>query len=172
MIVISGTYSVSNLKEDLQRMYRKTGQKGEPVLFLFTDSQIVDERFLVLINDLLASGEIPDLFAAEDKDEIINAIRPEVKAQGLPDTRENCWNLFIEKVRRNLHMVFTCSPVGESFRVRAQRFPAMITSTVIDWFQPWPTSSLLSVARRFLNDVDLGSEEIHEAVTNFMPTAI
>lgn len=31
-------------------------------MFLFTDSQIVDERMLVFINDLLASGEIPDLF--------------------------------------------------------------------------------------------------------------
>lgn len=31
-------------------------------MFLFTDSQIVDERMLVYINDLLSSGEIPDLF--------------------------------------------------------------------------------------------------------------
>ncbi len=49
-------------REDLQKMYKRAGVKGEGVLFLFTDSQIVDERMLVYINDLLASGEIPDLF--------------------------------------------------------------------------------------------------------------
>ncbi len=67
-------------------------------MFLFTDSQIVDEKMLVYVNDLLSSGEIPDLFAQEDKDEIINAVRSETKALGLVDTSENCWSTFIQKV--------------------------------------------------------------------------
>ena len=31
-----------------------------------TDAQVADERFLVLINNLLASGEIPDLFSDDE----------------------------------------------------------------------------------------------------------
>lgn len=62
-IVISGNYSLNNFREDLQKMYKRAGLKGEGLLFLFTDSQVVDERMLVYVNDLLASGEIPDLFA-------------------------------------------------------------------------------------------------------------
>lgn len=61
-IVISGSYSLNNFKEDLQKMYKRAGVKGEGLLFLLTDTQIIDERMLVFINDLLASGEIPDLF--------------------------------------------------------------------------------------------------------------
>ena len=61
--------------------------------------QIVDERMLVSVNDLLASGEIPDLFAPEERDEIINALRGETKSLGLVDTSENCWSTFINKVR-------------------------------------------------------------------------
>jgi len=72
--------------------------QGEGIMFLFTDSQIVDEKMLVYVNDLLSSGEIPDLFAQEDKDEIINAVRSETKALGLVDTSENCWSTFIQKV--------------------------------------------------------------------------
>ena len=72
--------------------------QGEGIMFLFTDSQIVDEKMLVYVNDLLSSGEIPDLFAQEDKDEIINAVRSETKALGLVDTAENCWSTFIQKV--------------------------------------------------------------------------
>ncbi|CAD7704939.1 unnamed protein product [Ostreobium quekettii] len=168
-IVISGSYNLNNFKEDLQKMYKRSGVKGEGIMFLFTDSQIVDEKMLVFINDLLSAGEIPDLFPQEDKDEIINAMRSETKSLGLVDTAENCWGTFIQKVKMNLHMVFTASPVGENFRTRSQRFLATVTSTVIDWFQPWPESSLLSVARKFLDDVELGEDSIRNAVVEFMP---
>ena len=169
MIVISGSYNVSSLREDLQKMYKSAGLKGEGVLWLFTDSQITDEKFMVFINDLLSSGEIPDLFPPEDVDDIINAVRGEAKAAGLPDSREVVWKFFIDKVRTNLHMVFTCSPVGEQFRTRAQRFLAMINSTVIDWFQPWPEKALLGVSQRFLGETDLGSSDVGTAVMKFMP---
>jgi dynein heavy chain len=169
MIVISGSYNISSLREDLQKMYKSAGLKGEGVLWLFTDSQITDEKFMVFINDLLSSGEIPDLFPPEDVDDIINAVRGEAKAAGLPDSREAVWKFFIDKVRTNLHMVFTCSPVGEQFRTRAQRFLAMINSTVIDWFQPWPEKALLGVSQRFLGETDLGSSDVGAAVMRFMP---
>jgi hypothetical protein len=50
------------------------------------------------VNDLLSSGDIPDLFAPEDREEIIGAMRGEAKARGLPDTNDNCWRLFIQRV--------------------------------------------------------------------------
>ena len=56
MITISSTYSLTDLKTDLQTLYQKAGQKEEDMLFLFTEGQITNERFLVYINDLLASG--------------------------------------------------------------------------------------------------------------------
>lgn len=124
---------------------------------------------LVFINDLLGSGEIPDLFPQEDKDELINAMRGETKALGLLDTADNCWMVFLQKVKQNLHMVFTASPVGDNFRVRSQRFLATVTSTVIDWFQPWPEASLFSVASKFLDEVDLGEDSVRSAVVEFMP---
>jgi hypothetical protein len=90
------------LKTDLAALYIKAGQKGIGTVFLMTDSQVADEKFLVLINDMLASGEIPNLFADDAIEEIIGAMRNEVKSQGIDDTRENIWKYFIEKVRRNL----------------------------------------------------------------------
>lgn len=47
-------------------------------MFLMTDAQVADERFLVLINDLLASGEIPELFADDEIENIINGVKAEV----------------------------------------------------------------------------------------------
>ncbi len=35
----------------------------------------------------------------EDKDGFCNAVRNEVKATGMLDSAENCWDFFINKVR-------------------------------------------------------------------------
>ena len=173
-IQISQAYTVTSspgLKEDIKSMYMKAGVKQEGICFLFTDSQISDERFLVYINDLLASGDIPDLFALDEKDNIINGVRARVKSAGIAETRDNCWNFFINEVKSNLHMCLCMSPVGEAMARRARRFPALVNSCAIDWFQEWPQSALLSVAQRFLGDIEggLGDESATENVIKFMP---
>lgn len=89
-------------QSELAELYMKAGLKNSGTVFLLTDAQVPDEKFLVLINDLLASGEIPDLFASDDIEEIISTLRNEVKGAGMQDTRENCWSFFIERVRRSL----------------------------------------------------------------------
>ena len=150
-------------------MYNKSGLKDEGILFLFNEGQITNERFLVFINDLLSSGEIADLFTGEDKDAIVNNIRPAVKGAGLIDNKDNCWAYFISRVRKNLHMCLCFSPVGESFRSRSRKFPALVNCSVIDWFHSWPEDALLSVANKFLADIDMPTEEIREAIVRFMP---
>ena len=41
---------------DLVRLFIKAGVKNQKVVFVMTEAQIPDDRFLVLINDFLASG--------------------------------------------------------------------------------------------------------------------
>lgn len=88
----------------------KSGIKEDPILFLFTEAQITNERFLVYINDLLASGEIAELYTGDEKELQINAARPKCKGAGMQDTRDNCWNWFIDSVKKNLHMSLCFSP--------------------------------------------------------------
>ena len=97
--------SLVALKADLAQLYMKAGLKGIGTVFLLTDAQVPDEKFLVLINDLLASGEIPELFGADELEVIISGIRNEVKGAGIMDSRENCWTYFIDKVRKQLKVV-------------------------------------------------------------------
>ena len=104
-ITLRKGYSIVDLKVDIAQLYIKTGLKNVGVMFLMTDAQVADEKFLVLINDLLASGEIPDLFADDEIENIINGVRNEVKATGMEDSRENCWKFFIEKVRKTLKVL-------------------------------------------------------------------
>lgn len=101
-VTLKKGYAILDLKTDLANLYYKAGLKGIGTVFLMTDSQVPEEKFLVLINDLLASGEIPDLIPDDQIDEIINNLRAEVKAAGIDETKENCWRFFIDKVRRML----------------------------------------------------------------------
>lgn len=66
------------LQADLATIYLKAGLKNIGSMFLMTDSQVPDERFLVLINDMLSSGEIPELFGDEEVENLIQSIAPEV----------------------------------------------------------------------------------------------
>ncbi|KAF5395439.1 hypothetical protein PHET_10739 [Paragonimus heterotremus] len=103
-IVLRKGYSLQDLRNHLAQLYLKASLKNMPFVFLMTDAQVSDERFLVCVNDFLASGEIANLFVDEEFDQIINSIRPEVKSCGLLDTVENCWQFFIDKTRKMLRV--------------------------------------------------------------------
>lgn len=49
------------------------------ITFLMSDSQVAEEKFLVVVNDMLASGEIAELLTDDEVDNVINAVRNEVK---------------------------------------------------------------------------------------------
>lgn len=172
MIVISQEYKLNSLKEDLQKLYNNTGGSDDNgFLFIFTEGQIVDEKFMVPVNDLLSSGEIQDLFTNDDKEAIINKVRGACKSQTGKDGTADVWNFFINRVKKNLHMSICFSP-GDNLRQKARKFPASVTNTVIDWFQPWPEEALFSVAKeKFIKELDeeFSQKEYFNLVVQFMP---
>lgn len=50
------SFSLPVTQTDLASLYIKAGVKNIGTVFLMTDAQVADEKFLVLVNDLLASG--------------------------------------------------------------------------------------------------------------------
>ncbi|XP_014229978.1 dynein beta chain, ciliary-like [Trichogramma pretiosum] len=161
-------YSINDLKADISLLYVKAGLKNLGITFLMTDSQVAQEHFLVVVNDMLASGDIADLFPDDQVENIINAMKNEVKQAGILDTRENCWKFFIDKVRKQLKCVLCFSPVGDTLRKRARQFPALVNCTSINWFQDWPREALESVSARFLEELEVLPEEFRPSVSLFM----
>uniref|UniRef100_G3NCH8 Dynein, axonemal, heavy chain 9 n=1 Tax=Gasterosteus aculeatus aculeatus TaxID=481459 RepID=G3NCH8_GASAC len=167
-ITLRKGYSVADLKSDLASLYMKAGLKNIGTVFLMTDAQVADEKFLVLINDLLASGEIPDLFLDDEMEDIIGRVRPMVRTSGLMDSRENCWRFFIDRVRRQLKVSLCFSPVGSKLRVRSRRFPALVNCTAIDWFHEWPQEAMESVSFKLLQEVHHIDPQVKESASKFM----
>jgi len=170
-IQISATYGIGDLKTDLQSMYRKAGINQVGVAFLFTDNQITNEKFLVYLNDLLNSGNIADLYAPDEKDTVCNDIISKAKAAGVQLEPPALYAYFISQVRRNLHVILCCSPVGDAFRNRCLKFPALVNCTVIDWFQPWPEEALYSVGKKALADLEFENDDARNGIEKFLPAS-
>uniref|UniRef100_A0A8C5P182 Dynein, axonemal, heavy chain 9 n=1 Tax=Jaculus jaculus TaxID=51337 RepID=A0A8C5P182_JACJA len=167
-ITLRKGYQIPDFKADLASLCLKAGVKNLSTVFLMTDAHVADERFLVLINDLLASGEIPDLYSDDEVENIINNVRNEVKSQGLVDNRESCWKFFIDRVRRQLKVTLSFSPVGNKLRVRSRKFPAIVNCTAINWFHEWPQQALESVSLRSLENTENIEPTVKQSISKFM----
>lgn len=100
--------------DDLKELYRQAGLVGTGVTFIFTDNEIKEETFLESINNILSSGEIANLFAKDELDEIQSGLIPVMKkvSPRRPPTVDNLYDFFITRARSNLHVVLCFSPVS------------------------------------------------------------
>ena len=101
-----------------QVLYGKLGEENKKMVFLFTDQHVVEEGFLELINNMLTSGMVPALYADDEKESIVGAVREEAIAAGMVPTREAMWQYFVNKCSNNLHVVIAMTPVGDQLRFR------------------------------------------------------
>lgn len=59
----------------LQVLLKNAGVNGQKTVLLLTDTQIKDEAFLEDVDSVLNTGEVPNLFAAEERQVIIEVGR-------------------------------------------------------------------------------------------------
>eukprot|EP00794_Sanderia_malayensis_P010712 gene10712-11859_t len=169
-IEISRHYRKSEFHEDLRRLYYQTAVDNKATVFMFTDTQILDESFLEDINNVLSSGEVPNLYKSDEFEEVRSALTDDAKKENVVDTPESMYKFFIERVRSNLHVVLCLSPVGDPFRNRLRQYPALVNCTTIDWFSEWPSDALLEVAEKYLEKVSLKDNEEKESVAQIFAT--
>ncbi|XP_041978336.1 dynein axonemal heavy chain 3 [Aricia agestis] len=157
-VEISRSYGQHEWREDLKKLLMKAGIGGKPIVFLFSDTQIMYEGMVEDINMLLNSGDIPNLYALDDRVEILEsmqaAIRDVRSGKKIETTPLAMFGFYVERVRANLRVAFAASPIGDEFRVRLRMFPSLINCCTIDWFTAWPPEALERVASMFVSNME------------------
>ncbi|KAJ8310645.1 hypothetical protein KUTeg_012510 [Tegillarca granosa] len=161
-IEVTKQYRKQEFRDDLKRLYWQAGVDNKTTVFIFNDVQVVEESFLEDINNILSSGEVPNLYKPDEFEEVRNALSETAKKEGIDDSPQSIFAYLIDRVRANLHVVLCMSPVGEPFRNRIRMYPAFVNCTTIDWFSEWPQDALLEVADKYLQEASLGTEEEKE----------
>ncbi|NIG57944.1 dynein heavy chain 7, axonemal-like [Pontoporia blainvillei] len=140
--------------------------RGQKTVFLITDTQIKEEAFLEDIDSVLNTGEVPNIFSADEKQEVMEGVHPAAQAGNKHDEFSPLalFAFFVNRCKDNLHVVVAFSPIGDAFRNCLRQFPSLINCCTIDWFQPWPEDALELVAVKFLETLELTEVERREIV--------
>ncbi|XP_012271492.1 dynein heavy chain 3, axonemal [Orussus abietinus] len=160
-VEITRSYGPTEWRENLRDLLLRVGCDGRPSIFLFGDHQIKDESFVEDVNMILNTGDLPNLYGSEEKAAILETMTTVSRDSGpkkAEATPTALYTLFIDRVRSNLHVVLTMSPIGDAFRNRLRMFPSLINCCTIDWYTSWPEDALERVARVSLKELKIDPE--------------
>ena len=153
IIKVTSNFNVADFKTLLISGFKKvTKPPGITKTLLATDTQLSNENILIYLNEILNSGYIAGIWDKSEFEAHLQTLKNESKNSGFTDS---LYLYFVEKIRKNLHVCLCMSPVGDTLRIRARKFPGIVNQSQIDWFHSWPQTALYDVALNFLKDLPM-----------------
>ncbi|PWV09980.1 putative dynein heavy chain [Trypanosoma cruzi] len=122
------------------------------------------------VNNLLNSGEVPNLFVGPELDDVFNAMKPVCIAEGIQLDKVGMYARFVKFCKFNLHVSLCMSLLGNRFATDSVMFPALVNCCTIDWFTAWPTQALRSVAHNYFTKLKLVPAEELDKCTDLCVT--
>ncbi|ETW36323.1 hypothetical protein PFTANZ_02988 [Plasmodium falciparum Tanzania (2000708)] len=154
-ISTNNNYDVNNFKSDLQEFHLKCAIKpGNVHVLLLKENDILDS-FLPYINDLTSTGLCNDLFTKDEYLGIFSSIRNQIKYLNIGESNEDVFNYYINKIKTNLKIAITHSPISNLYRDRLIKFPSFLSNFSFIYFLPWPYEALVNVSNKFLSDIKI-----------------
>ena len=103
--------------------------------------------------NMMSGSGFSNFFDSEGKESIAVKLRgdPSLRQSAEDSSIEQIFEIFKNRVRRNLHVVFSTSPFTKNFHERCRLYPGLINYSTVDWFNKWPQEAMIVVAQRFLS---------------------
>ena len=179
--VVTQSYSIMDWQEDVKAVLQLAGLEGRRTVLLINDSDLTNDSQWEDVNNMLNTGEVPNIFTDEEYSKIISELQPHARSEAErewkrkhgeasrmpPLSPSDVMDYFVKCCKRSLRVVVAMSPVGGDFRSRLRRFPALVNCCYIDWFRPWPAEALSTVARSVLATCDspIQSDDVEKVIS-------
>nr|XP_014091747.2 dynein heavy chain 12, axonemal isoform X1 [Bactrocera oleae] len=163
---ITKNYGPNDWHDDIKGIMKESGGLNKHTVFLMTENQIKMELFLQDIDCLLNQGEVPNVYAIDEKQEVLELVR--LAAQGgnrnIDISPLQVFSFFVNRCKQKLHIVLCLSPIGDALRTRVRLYPSLVNCCTIDWYQSWPEEALTMIAKISLEDVKVPSTSIKDSI--------
>jgi len=154
-INVQKRYGLTEWRDDMKSLLMTAALKEEPTVFCLVDTQISNDLFLEDVNGILNSGDISNLYKADEMEKIVVECTADCSRKGIPPTKNNAFAQYLLRVKANVHVILCMSPMEAKFRNRLRMFPALVNCCTIDWFSAWPADALINVASHAMQEEDL-----------------
>lgn len=136
-VEISRQYGMSEWHEDVKTIVKKVSLSENQGVFLFTDVQIKEESFLEDVGNILNTGEVPNLFNMEEKNEILEKMRQIDRAKDKSIQTDgslvSLFNMFINVSSSCFHQGRDVNLIKISFLPAGPRATSHRAGDVADW---------------------------------------
>lgn len=153
-------YKMTDFETDLRTLLKRAACDNETIVLCATNIEQVPSAFLERLNSLLATGDVPDLYSGDELAQLYNELSASTARHERVDcARDNLYNLFVSRVMKNVHVVFTktTTRVNDTFAQNSlqrlqlfQMSPALLNRCVILYREPWNFAALQMVAEEKL----------------------
>ncbi|KAK8883373.1 Cytoplasmic dynein 1 heavy chain 1 [Tritrichomonas musculus] len=165
-------YTLADFDSDLRKILRAALEQN--VCFIIKDSDIIMPVFTERLNVLLAESTIPGLFAGDELASLLQATKDQARIAGQPlDNEDSIFSYFLEKVKSNLHIIYSTNSATVDMNQTDIIFPSLISLCGIIWVGTWSDASLTSFTTKVLQQRELqGEDNQYEAMLKIHHSAV
>jgi dynein heavy chain 2 len=138
---ITRHYDDKQFSNDVKSVLFTAGIKGEHIILLIEDYQIVSDSILECVNSLLSAGEVPGMYTHEELEPMLTPLREKLKEESSSNYRTP-YDFFVARIKKYLHIVLCLDPGHQQFLYRCESNPALYSQCTVKWISEWKTSSL------------------------------
>ncbi|XP_057302207.1 uncharacterized protein LOC130636487 isoform X2 [Hydractinia symbiolongicarpus] len=157
-IVYDEKYSLDRFKDDMARVFINCGVKNSKITLLITELDMFEDAVIAIVEEFLQLGTLFHIFKDDEKRIIVNAVRTSGEEKKAKLNTTEVWDVFMQNVRRNLHVVLSLSSMGEKFQKMAYQHPTLVSCMSVICVKHWSKQELVCCARFLMKDFSALSE--------------
>eukprot|EP00753_Platysulcus_tardus_P011643 PLAT3302.36.p1 GENE.PLAT3302.36~~PLAT3302.36.p1 ORF type:complete len:2805 (-),score=1679.31 PLAT3302.36:87-8501(-) len=132
-LAITPSFDRAAWEASLKLMLKACALDNRALVFLLREQHMQLPFIMDDLHLLVTCGDVPRLWDREDKELVQEELSVHIVRLGMPATTESAFQLFVERVRRNLHLLICVGPESSAWEQVVTEHPSLVTGCAINW---------------------------------------